>query len=70
MKTYRYIKISANDALAFIIENWFKKQQYTNIKALNKQQGCDILPSYSKVEAKLKCRPSEHKISETRPGVS
>ncbi|XP_050742176.1 uncharacterized protein LOC127010860 [Drosophila biarmipes] len=65
------IPISPDSALAFFIENGFTKQQYLNIRALNKQQGCDIFPSYNQIaESKLKCRPLEIKICETRAEVS
>lgn len=63
--------ISADSALAFLIENGLTKQQYINIKKLSKEHGCDIYPSYSKiVESKLKCRPNGILCSETKVQVS
>lgn len=65
------LKISADEALAFLIENGFTKQQYINIKALNKQHGCDIYPPYSEiVKSKLKCRPKEIRYGDTKTEVT
>lgn len=63
--------VHAEAALAFLMENGLSKQQYINIKTLNKMHGCDIYPPYSELsELKLKCRPKEISYSETKVEVS
>ncbi|XP_043864653.1 uncharacterized protein LOC122757197 [Drosophila mojavensis] len=65
------VPITAEAALAFLMENGLSKQQYINIKTLNKMHGCDIYPPYSELsELKLKCRPKEISYSETKVEVS
>jgi len=63
-------KISSEKALAFLIENNLTKQQYINIKAINKLHGCDIYPPYSELtKMKLKCRPEQDKITYSEFGL-
>ena len=52
------LMLSPEEALLFFIENNLTKQQYINMRELNKSHNCDIYPSYQKVqEYKLQCRP-------------
>lgn len=63
--------VSADNALAFLIDNRLTKQQYINMKQHTKKQGCDIYPPYSEVvESKLKCRPVGILYSETKVQVT
>lgn len=52
------IALSAEEALVFLLENNLSKQQYVNMRLLNKARNCDIYPAYNKlIECKLHCRP-------------
>jgi len=60
------IPLSPDEALAFIIENSFSKQQYINIRLKSIEKNCNIYTSYEKVrEAKEKCRPIDINVSDT-----
>lgn len=49
------IAYTANEALAFLIENKLTKQQYLNIRLGAKKKNCDIYPPYASIlEAKKK----------------
>jgi len=63
--------ISPDEALSFLLENSLSKQQYNNLRSLNKKHGCDIFPSYDRVlNAKSKCRPKDIQVTETVAQVS
>lgn len=52
------LPLSPEEALAFLVENDLTKQQYINMRDLNKARNCDIYPAYYKLlECKSKCRP-------------
>ncbi|XP_050525962.1 uncharacterized protein LOC126896864 [Daktulosphaira vitifoliae] len=60
------ISYTADEALAFIVDNQLTKQQYMNIRLGAKKRNCDIYPSYEKIfSAKQKCYPDNVKISES-----
>ncbi|XP_046808102.1 uncharacterized protein LOC124420131 [Lucilia cuprina] len=60
------IMLSPEEALLFLIENNLTKQQYINIRELNKSHNCDIFPSYPKIqEYKLQCRPEGLSVTDS-----
>jgi len=64
-------RISNIEALAFLLENNFTKQQYISFTQLYKAHGCNICPGYDLIRStKLQCRPSGISISETVAKVS
>lgn len=57
--------LSNEEALAFLLENNFSKQQYCSIREKCKQRNANIFPSYMKIiETKQSCRPNGIDISE------
>ncbi|KAE9522334.1 hypothetical protein AGLY_017280, partial [Aphis glycines] len=71
MKTkYNYsnypIPYTADEALAFIIDNKLKKQQYINIRLGSKKRNCNIYPTYENIIiAKTNCYPNNMDIGES-----
>jgi len=66
----KIIPYTANEALAFLIDNKLTKQQYLNIRLGAKKKNCDIYPPYSSIlEAKKKCYPDDLHISESNCSV-
>lgn len=62
----RPIPYTADEALAFILDNNLTKQQYINIRLGSKKRMCNIYPSYEKVFVeKKKCYPSNIDIGES-----
>ncbi|XP_049304258.1 uncharacterized protein LOC125776435 [Bactrocera dorsalis] len=60
------IPYSADEALAFLLEHNFSKEQYNAIRDGSKKRNSDIYPHYNKIAAaKLKCRPEGIEASET-----
>ncbi|KAI8125494.1 hypothetical protein CVS40_4198 [Lucilia cuprina] len=60
------IMLSPEEALLFLIENNLTKQQYINIRELNKSHNCDIFPSYPKIqEYKLQCKPEGLSVTDS-----
>lgn len=58
--------LSADEALAFFIENSFTTSQYNAIRRESKSRNCDIYPHYNQIlAAKSKCRPEGIKVTET-----
>lgn len=52
------VVFSAGEALPFLLENNFTKEQYNAIRRESKLRNCDIYPHYNAVAAaKLMCRP-------------
>jgi len=67
----KIIPYTANEALAFLIENKLTKQQYLNIRLGAKKKNFDLYPLYSSIlEAKKKCYPDDLHISESNCSVS
>lgn len=64
-------QMSADSALAFLLENGFTKSQYINIQRNAKIHGCDIYPAYPAVlNSKLKLRPKGIEYFENKAHVS
>ena len=60
------IALSADEALAFFLDNNFTKEQYNAIRQESKLRNCYIYPHYSNIIAsKLKCRPQAIEANET-----
>ncbi|XP_053959181.1 uncharacterized protein LOC128869320 [Anastrepha ludens] len=65
------VQMTADEALAFLLENSFSKKQYNAIRAINQKHGCDIFPCYDNVfKAKSECRPVGIQATETSAQVS
>lgn len=47
----KVIKLTAEQALTFLLTRSFSKENYLRTRLLTKQQGADIFPSYDKVLA-------------------
>lgn len=61
----RPVPYTADEALAFILDNNLTKQQYINIRLGSKKRMCNIYPSYEKIFIeKKKCYPSNVDIGE------
>ncbi|CAH1113077.1 unnamed protein product [Psylliodes chrysocephalus] len=59
------IKYIPQEALSFLLDNRFTKQQYIAIRLSSKNRNCDIYPSYQQVlEAKSEYQPDNIEISE------
>lgn len=59
------IRLTPAEALAFLLEHNFTKDQYCAIRNESKVRNCDIYPHYNEVAAeKLKCRPQAIELSE------
>lgn len=59
-------KLSADEGLAFLLENNFSKEQYCNIRNQTKMSNCDIYPLYKELTcSKYKCRPDGVIVTET-----
>lgn len=51
------IPLTPEEALAFILDNNLSKEQYKNIRKMNKSHNCDIYPAYEHIlNAKSACR--------------
>lgn len=60
------IPYTADEALAFIIDNKLTKQQYISIRLGSKKRNCDIYPSYENIKiAKQNCYPDNMDIGES-----
>lgn len=65
--TMELIPYTADEALAFFVENNLTKQQYINIRLSAKNRNVDIYPSYaSSIDARKLCYPDNCFISKTR----
>lgn len=65
------ISYSPQEALAFMLDNGFTKQQYLNIRMGNKEHNSDIFPAYEKIlKCKEDCRPLKITVTETSASVS
>lgn len=57
---------TADEALAFILDNNLTKQQYINIRKSAKLRNANIYPSYENIlDSKKKCYPNNINITET-----
>lgn len=64
-KLKEQLPLSPQDALAFLLDNKFTKQQYLAIRQCTKNRNCDIYPAYEYIrQAKLECRPFDIFVSE------
>lgn len=60
------IMYSVEKALALIVSLKLSKFQYTNLKLMASEQGCDLYPSYHKIkQAKMQCYPAKEDITIT-----
>jgi len=65
--TTELVPYTADEALAFFVENNLTKQQYINIRLSAKNRNADIYPSYASIiDAKKLCYPNNCFVSETR----
>ncbi|CAI6354191.1 unnamed protein product [Macrosiphum euphorbiae] len=65
------IPYTADEALAFIIDNKLTKQQYINIRLGSKKRNCNIYPSYENIRmSKTKCYPNNMDIGESSCKIS
>lgn len=63
MEVQSIVKLSAVQALSFLLSRSFSKEDYVRTRLLVKQQGADIFPPYEKVLAeKQLCRPPEKHV--------
>lgn len=59
------IKIAPACALGFLLNQDLTRAQYQAIRAISKEKGADIWPSYKEVQhAKQECRPEEIEVSD------
>lgn len=59
-------KLTADEALGYLLERNFSKDDYISMRLLTKSRGADIFPAYEHVRAaKEKCRPPKEDISFT-----
>lgn len=59
------VKLSADEALAFLLENNFSKEQYCNIRHESKIRNYDIYPLYKDLtHSKYNCRPNGVLVTE------
>lgn len=64
------IQYTSEEALAFLLENNFSKQQYMNIRLSSKSRNCDIYPPYSEIlKTKMECRINELEASDCKVKV-
>lgn len=60
------VRLTEDEALAYLLENSLSKSQYINFRELSISRSCELLPAYNKVrEAKLKCRPFDINVTES-----
>ena len=63
-------KMTAACALGFLLNQNLTRAQYNAVRAISKEKGADIWPSYKEVQsAKEKCRPEEIEVSDHSASV-
>ena len=64
-KSKELIKITPACALGFLLNQDLTRAQFQAIRAISKEKGADIWPSYKEIQsAKLECRPEEIEVSD------
>jgi len=60
------VRLTEDEALAYLLENSLTKSQYNNFRELSISRSCELFPSYNKVRgAKSKCRPFDINVTES-----